>query len=82
MRAGAGRDTARDLPTIQHDDMRAFDGKFIGRGNPGNTRADDDDIAFVVALKRCGARGYRNIHPERLAAPVDQILHRKTRSIE
>ena len=64
MRAGARRDAARDLAAIQHDDVRAFDGKFIGRRNPGNTRADDDDIAFLVALKRCGVRGDRNVHPK------------------
>ena len=50
----------------RHDDVRAFDGKFIGRGNSGNTRADDDDIAFPAAtlLKRSGARGHRNVHPK------------------
>src|SRR3954467_4636795 len=82
MRAGARRYAARDLSTIQHDDMRAFDGKFIGRGNPGNTCADDDDIAFLVALKRCGARGWRDAHPKALAAPFDEMTHLKIQPVE
>jgi hypothetical protein len=75
MRAGAGRDAACDLPAIQYDDMGTFEGEFIRRGDAGNTRADDDDFAFLVALKRCGARGDGYIHPKRLAAPIDELVH-------
>lgn len=82
MRAGAGRDAARDPATINDDDVRTLRGKFVGGGYPCNTRADDRDIAFAAALKRCRARGYRNVHPKRFAAPVDGIVHRETRLIE
>jgi hypothetical protein len=82
MRGGARRDAARDPAAIDHEDARAFLGEFVGRGNPGDTRANDCDIAFGVALKRCCVRGDRTLHPKRFAAPVDQIVHRETRLID
>jgi hypothetical protein len=71
MRGGARRDAARNPAAIDHGDARTLQGKFIGRGNSGDTCANDGYIAFGVALQRCCVRGDRNLHPKRLAAPVD-----------
>jgi hypothetical protein len=77
MRGGTRRYAACDLPTINHDDPRTSEGEFIGRENPGNTRANNYNIAFLAALERCRVCGDRNVHPKRLAAPIDEMIHLK-----
>src|SRR5947208_7325173 len=73
-RGGPCRYAAPDLSAIEHDEAQTLDGEFIRGRNPGSTRSDDHDIAFLATPKRCRVWGNRNVHPKRFAAPIGEMI--------
>ncbi|MFK4557606.1 hypothetical protein ABIF95_000136 [Bradyrhizobium ottawaense] len=72
MRRGARRHPATNAAAIEHRDGASMAGQFISHGQPGYSRADDNDVHGHGARQRGGIRD-RNIHPERSRVLVPYV---------
>ena len=67
--------SAGDGAVIQHDDALALAGEQVGRGQPGDPRADDADVRLHVLRQRLMPRDRGGLHPDRLRRFTDRFRH-------
>ncbi len=67
--------SAGDGAVIQHDDALALAGEQVGRGQPGDPRADDADVRLHILRQGLMPRDRGGLHPDRLRRFADRFRH-------